>query len=93
MDSPPEHGVIYTATSPHQSFFRLGCWTGDLPALEARCREYYADMQLRTWPCANCRVVELDLLAEFAQFCHGGSLFDKVCLASVTELLDLADVV
>lgn len=86
--------MIYTATSPHQSFFKVGSWTGPLAALEAKHKTYYGpEAQLRTWPCNECRVVEQDLLAEFAQFSKGGKLLDKACLGAVTELLDLASVV
>lgn len=85
--------MIYTATSPWQSFFKVGFWTGSVAALEAQHKAYYGpELQLRTWPCDECRLVEKDLLAEFAQFSRGGNLLDTCCLTSLTELLDLARV-
>lgn len=93
MEAPADQGIIYVATSPHQSFFKLGFWTGTTEALTTRYRTYYGpELELQTWACDQCRTVEQHLLKEFAQHSIGGELLDKCCLSSLAELLDLATV-
>ena len=84
-------GVVYIATSPLLSCFKLGFWTGPLDALGTRYRTYYGPRaEIQTWPCSECRACEAFLLEELASHSMGGELFSREAMPAAIELLDTA---
>lgn len=81
LELPVDAGVIYIATTPWMPLFKLGFWTGTQEALESRYKMYYGpELQLETWMCVECRVVEKLIMEEFLDHNAGGELFSKDCL-------------
>lgn len=89
IEPPRDHGVMYIATSPFQTFFKVGFWTGTAEALRSRYTMYYgASLDLWMWECATCRDTETHVLHTFAKYSMGGEVLDKTCLPDVRNLLD-----
>lgn len=91
LENPLDEGILYIATSPFQSFIKVGYWTGTKEALRHRYSTYYgSELQMWTWECTECRACERFLMDAYNDHNMGGELFNKTCLDDMKAHLDEA---
>lgn len=75
-----DQGVVYTATSPHLPYVKIGMWTGTEKMLRSRYATYYGQsVNIKSIPSADCRLLERSVHIALSDFLFepGRELYKK----------------
>jgi hypothetical protein len=75
-----DQGVVYTATSPHLPYVKIGMWTGTEKMLTSRYATYYGQsVNIKSIPSADCRLLERSVHIALSDFLFepGRELYKK----------------